>query len=612
MGNKDRSYSAGFTQALLSVGNPEKFVDEVAKLLGPKGVVVRDWAEGVDNLGSAVSEIIEKGVRDEWEFLFSISNPKSPFRNGVGKSEGEKPTVPAPGVFHVKKNKPFTFRVKGKTMVRLVDEILSELISLSLSSTRRVVVLYGGPRSGKSIILSEVCRRLWNEIGVETVDIGKGNNPKPTSNSRTVHYMDDADVELSNQIGGGTTCVSRFFKVNHVILFLTCRDIGKLESIMTTCDPILFEIEEHTPEDIVEIVSSMDMAGYALSRETCEKVVQMVTAAGCTNKLPAVIDTAIKLLYPTIRQDFDHSSIRKSLVSLTFEEGIREAVSSVTGVKFEQYSNSTRREISKRLRESIIGQDNIIDQILPVVLSISAGLTDPSKPSGVLFFYGPTGVGKTEMARALAKVVFDGKIHKEDMNTFSERHSVARLIGAPPGYVGYAEPPEFLKFIDTTSRGVLLLDEIEKAHETVMDLIMELMDTGFLRDASGIQHDARGFMIIMTSNISFGKAKSITGFDTSTCVDYLEEVSLSGQFKKEFLGRIDKVCRFNDISTDVLEEISMLLIKRLLERLKLVGIEATIDDSIVSEVASQYDKKTGVRSMRNFVETTIKNRILEG
>jgi ATP-dependent Clp protease ATP-binding subunit ClpB len=253
-----------------------------------------------------------------------------------------------------------------------------------------------------------------------------------------------------------------------------------------------------------------------------------------------------------------------------------------------------------RLHQRVVGQDAAVEAVSNALRRARSGLQDPNRPIGSFVFLGPTGVGKTELARALAEFMFDDEraMVRLDMSEYQERHTVARLVGAPPGYVGYEEGGQLTEAVRRRPYAVLLLDEIEKAHSEVFDVLLQLLDDGRLTDGQGRTVDFRNTVVIMTSNIR--------------SPDELRE-----RFRPEFLNRIDEVVVFEQLTREQLAEIVELQLGRLRERLAERRIELEVTDAAKELLAEEgWDPAYGARPLKRAIQRLLENplasRLLEG
>jgi ATP-dependent Clp protease ATP-binding subunit ClpB len=256
--------------------------------------------------------------------------------------------------------------------------------------------------------------------------------------------------------------------------------------------------------------------------------------------------------------------------------------------------------MEERLHQRVVGQDTAVEAVSNALRRARSGLQDPNRPIGSFVFLGPTGVGKTELARALAEFMFDDEraVVRLDMSEYQERHTVARLVGAPPGYVGYEEGGQLTEAVRRRPYAVLLLDEIEKAHTEVFDVLLQLLDDGRLTDGHGRTVDFRNAVVIMTSNIR--------------SVDELRE-----RFRPEFLNRIDEVVVFEALTREQLSEIVELQLARLRERLTERRIELDVSDAAKELLAEEgWDPAYGARPLKRAIQRMLENplalRLLEG
>ncbi len=227
--------------------------------------------------------------------------------------------------------------------------------------------------------------------------------------------------------------------------------------------------------------------------------------------------------------------------------------------------------MEERLHERVVGQDEAIEAVATALRRSRAGLQDPDRPIGSFLFLGPTGVGKTELARALAEFMFDSQdaMIRIDMSEYMEKHSVSRLVGAPPGYVGYEEGGQLTEAVRRRPYSVVLLDEIEKAHPDVFNTLLQVMDDGRLTDGQGRTVDFKNTVLIMTSNL----AVPADANDTALRMALLEH------FKPEFINRLDDIVRFEALTREQISEIVELQVARVVERVAERGVHVTLTDA---------------------------------
>ena len=278
--------------------------------------------------------------------------------------------------------------------------------------------------------------------------------------------------------------------------------------------------------------------------------------------------------------------------------------------------------IEERLHERIVGQDDAIRAVAAAVRRGRAGLSDPGRPIGSFIFLGPTGVGKTELARALAALLFDSEqaMVRIDMSEYMERHSVSRLVGAPPGYVGYDEGGQLTEAVRRRPYSVLLLDEIEKAHPDVFNILLQLLDDGRLTDGQGRTVDFRNSVVIMTSNIgSHIIAEMPAAADEATHERVRDEVLavLRQHFRPEFLNRVDDVIAFSRLDRDQLRQVVEIQLGQLRARLSARSITLDVDPSALDLLADEgYDPTYGARPLKRVIQRRLQDplamAILEG
>jgi len=309
------------------------------------------------------------------------------------------------------------------------------------------------------------------------------------------------------------------------------------------------------------------------------------------------------------------------------EEDIAEVVSMMTGIpvkRMVQAETEKLRKMAVDMKEMVIGQDEAISKVVKAIQRNRVGLKDPKKPIGSFIFLGPTGVGKTELARALARYMFDSEdsLIRIDMSEYMEKFSVSRLIGAPPGYVGYEEGGQLTEKVRRKPYSVILLDEIEKAHPDVYNILLQVLDEGQLTDGLGRKVDFKNSMIIMTSNIGVRQLKDFgtgVGFNTKSRVEAEEDNTraviqnaLKKTFSPEFLNRIDDVVIFNSLGKDELYSIIDIALHSLHQRLKLLGFTLTMTDEAKAFVADKgFDPQFGARPLHRAIQKHIEDPLAE-
>lgn len=321
---------------------------------------------------------------------------------------------------------------------------------------------------------------------------------------------------------------------------------------------------------------------------------------------------------------------RRDAALTVTREDIADIVTAWTGIPVRQMESEESKKLlhlDKILKEHIIGQPEAVDAVAKAIRRGRMGLKDPKRPLGSFLFLGPTGVGKTELCRALALVMFGDRnaVIRVDMSEYMEKHSVSRLIGSPPGYVGYDEGGQLTEKIRRKPYSVVLFDEVEKAHPDVLNILLQILDDGMLTDAQGRRVDFKNTVIILTSNIGASaiteKAKSL-GFtaaatDEKAAMEANVMQALKSAFRPEFLNRLDEIIVFNRLTDADIRKIASLLLAELGERICGIGVEIEFDPSLVAYVAEKgFDPIYGARPLRraitSLVEDSFSEAMLEG
>jgi len=286
-------------------------------------------------------------------------------------------------------------------------------------------------------------------------------------------------------------------------------------------------------------------------------------------------------------------------------DDVGEVVARWTGIPVSRLLEGETEKLihmEERLHERVVGQDEAIEAVATALRRSRAGLQDPDRPIGSFLFLGPTGVGKTELARALAEFMFDSQdaMIRIDMSEYMEKHSVSRLVGAPPGYVGYEEGGQLTEAVRRRPYAVVLLDEIEKAHPDVFNTLLQVMDDGRLTDGQGRTVDFKNTVLIMTSNIPIPAGVE----DTEIRGALLEH------FKPEFVNRLDDIVRFESLTREQLSEIVDLQVARVIERVAERGIAVTLSDDARTLLGNLgYDPAYGARPLRRVIQKQLTDRL---
>ncbi len=302
-------------------------------------------------------------------------------------------------------------------------------------------------------------------------------------------------------------------------------------------------------------------------------------------------------------------------------EEIAEVVSRATGIPVSRMMQGERDKLlhmEERLHQRVVGQDEAVRLVSDAIRRSRAGLADPNKPYGSFLFLGPTGVGKTELCKALAEFLFDSEDHliRIDMSEFMEKHSVARLIGAPPGYVGYEEGGYLTEAVRRKPYSVILLDEVEKAHPDVFNVLLQVLDDGRMTDGQGRTVDFKNTVIVMTSNLGSQMIQQMAGDDYQVIkLAVMAEVKTA--FKPEFVNRIDEVVVFHALDEKHIMSIARIQLGYLEKRLGAMDMDLQVDDAVLQKIADVgFDPVFGARPLKRAIQASIENplarEILEG
>ncbi len=386
--------------------------------------------------------------------------------------------------------------------------------------------------------------------------------------------------------------------------------------------------QEREYSDMEEIwkAEKASVSGAATIKEALDKVrVEMEAArrAGDLAKVAEIqygripeLEAKHKAAAETEQETF------KLLRNSVTEQEIADVVSRWTGIPVSKLLEGERDKLlrmEEALHQRVIGQDEALVAVADSIRRSRAGLSDPNRPIGSFLFLGPTGVGKTELCKALADFLFDTQeaMVRIDMSEFMEKHSVARLIGAPPGYVGYEEGGYLTEAVRRKPYSVILLDEVEKAHPEVFNVLLQVLDDGRLTDGQGRTVDFRNAVIVMTSNLGSQLIQELAGDENYSEMKAAVMTVVQKEFRPEFLNRIDEVVVFHPLARDQIREIARIQTSHLRDRLRERDINIEISDAALDKLAAVgFDPVYGARPLKRAVQTLIENplakRILQG
>lgn len=310
----------------------------------------------------------------------------------------------------------------------------------------------------------------------------------------------------------------------------------------------------------------------------------------------------------------DEQAKPKLLRTSVGAEEIAEVVSRATGIPVSKMMEGERQKLlhmGEALEDRVVGQGEAVKAVVDTILRSRAGLSDPNRPYGSFLFLGPTGVGKTELTKALAQFLFDTEeaMIRIDMSEFMEKHSVARLIGAPPGYVGYEEGGYLTEAVRRKPYSVILLDEVEKAHPDVFNVLLQVLDDGRMTDGQGRTVDFKNTVIIMTSNLGSHEIQSLAGQGKETIKSAVMQ-EVKDHFRPEFINRIDEIVVFNALGQEAIKNIAKIQLKRLASRLEQQDITMDVTDAALAEIATVgFDPLYGARPLKRAIQDHVENAL---
>ncbi|WDH52541.1 ATP-dependent chaperone ClpB [Pseudomonas chlororaphis] len=389
--------------------------------------------------------------------------------------------------------------------------------------------------------------------------------------------------------------------------------LEKLQEEITRLEREYADLEEVWTSEKAEV------QGSAQIQQKIEQSRQELEAArrkGDLNRMAELQYGVIPDLERSLQMVDQHGQSENQLLrSKVTEEEIAEVVSKWTGIPVSKMLEGERDKLLKMeslLHQRVIGQDEAVVAVANAVRRSRAGLSDPNRPSGSFMFLGPTGVGKTELCKALAEFLFDTEeaMVRIDMSEFMEKHSVARLIGAPPGYVGYEEGGYLTEAVRRKPYSVILLDEVEKAHPDVFNILLQVLEDGRLTDSHGRTVDFRNTVIVMTSNLGSAQIQELVGDREAQRAAVMDAVSI--HFRPEFINRIDEVVIFEPLARDQIAGITEIQLGRLRSRLAERELKLELSGEALDKlIAVGYDPVYGARPLKRAIQRWIENPLAQ-
>jgi ATP-dependent Clp protease ATP-binding subunit ClpB len=370
---------------------------------------------------------------------------------------------------------------------------------------------------------------------------------------------------------------------------------------------IRYEAEKKRIDEIHELNKKLDALRVKLEDATRRH--DLVIAADV--KYGAIPEVEKRIAQLNLEKKQELGDDNNMLTEVVGPDQVMDVVSRWTGIPVNKLSQSQADRLlglEERLRKRVIGQENAVRAVSEAILRSRSGLSRPNQPIGSFMFLGPTGVGKTELAKAIARELFDDEKHfvRIDMSEYMEKHSVSRLIGAPPGYVGYDEGGQLTEAIRRRPYNVVLLDEIEKAHNDVLNVLLQVLDDGRLTDGQGRTVDFSNTIIILTSNVGFEFLQNLSGRGISPQVHEQVMQQVRARFRPELLNRLDDTVLFNALGETDLAKIVVNQLADISKRLENRDIDLQLDDTAISWILEQaYNPIYGARPLRRFLEKAI-------
>lgn len=385
------------------------------------------------------------------------------------------------------------------------------------------------------------------------------------------------------------------------------KDLKELET-STSEMRTKWQLEKEAIQVIQQKREVLDL--YRRELEEAENQYDLNLAAELRHGKIPTLEKELQVYENQVNEDTETRLLREEVTA----EEIASIVSRWTGIPVTKLVEGEREKLlrlNETLGERVVGQDQAVQLVTEAVWRARAGIKDPHKPIGSFLFLGPTGVGKTELAKSLAANLFDSEEHfiRIDMSEYMEKHSVSRLVGAPPGYIGYEEGGQLTEAVRRNPYSVVLLDEIEKAHPDVANILLQLMDDGRITDSQGRIVNFTNTIVILTSNIGSGYLANTTG-EVSEQDESLVMSALREHFKPELLNRLDDIIMFHSLTTHHFVKITEKYVKQLQNRLHEQEIELQVDDSVIQWIVEEgTDAAFGARPLRRYIQRYLETAV---
>ena len=588
-----------------------ELIRHVSSNTGTRGVALSAIVDVMpdDALMQLADAAVKDGITDEYEFaLYVVENNSTRSGANPAATAAEKSAKRKPVVADTTPQHAFV----GANANIILERLITHSYAASLSGTTVAYVLQGDSASGKSHALAELkCRGERLGMAMTIMNLTQDKSASVIMNTPTVYLIDDIDKYI--EYPQYESLFNQLLLSKTATFIGTCTNIRKLEKFISQHSISVAQLGSYTQTEQIAILSSIWTKGFSLIPECASLVLSLLSTFGSKMLMRDALTARQYLLYPVLHHLLGKTSQGGPISFGTYD--IRKAVAQALGKNLDVETYHSLEYIEQRLATVIKGQQSVLQGVSPAIQVFLTGAYDPNRPASVMLFYGPSGVGKTELAHTIADQFADGVFHIENMSEYMEKHTISRFTGSPPGYLGYNEVPAILQYLDMHNRGVLLLDEIEKAHPDVTTFLMQLFDTGSITDGAGRVHYARGWIIIMTSNLTVEKAHSASiGFTSAApvLVDSSErtEISTCAFFRPEVLNRIGSIHKFLPFTEQEREMVARALLTRACHILTARGITVDIEP-FVADTLARFDVHQGARAMRSYIDMTVIPKLLK-